>query len=144
MTRSWWVVFGALGGACLFGAAAVLVRVMAPDAIWSLYTPPLIPVVGLVAGGLLGSRALRGWPRPPVPSSVPSSAPRSLPRSAAVRSSSSGGPEAGLARFQGKNFVIGAIVGGVVGTRHRRRLVLGPPGRMRVHLTVSHRVPVRP
>ncbi len=26
MTRSWWVVFGALGGVCLFGAAAVLVR----------------------------------------------------------------------------------------------------------------------
>jgi hypothetical protein len=57
VTRSWWVVFGALGGLCLFGGLAVLVRTTDPEASWSLLALFVIPAVGLVLGGLLGSRA---------------------------------------------------------------------------------------
>ena len=118
MTRSWWVVFGALGGACLFGAAAVLVRVMAPDATWSLLALFVIPAVGLVLGGQLGSRA----PRMATTTRAVFGAVLGASFLAAIGGSAFlflGGSGGGLARFQGKNFVIGAIVGGLVG------LVLG-------------------
>jgi hypothetical protein len=118
VTRSWWVVFGALGGLCLFGAAAVLVRVMAPEATWSLYTLFLIPAAGLVVGGLLGVRA----PSMPTTTRIVFGAVLGVSFLAATGGSAFlflGGSGSGLARFQGKNFAIGAVVGGVVG------LVLG-------------------
>jgi hypothetical protein len=114
MTRSWWVVFGALGGLCLFGAAAVLVRMIAPEATWSLLALFVIPVVGLVLGGLLGSRAA-GMTRS---ARIALAAVLGGALLAAIGGFAFlflGGSGGGLARFQGKNFVIGAIVGGVVG-----------------------------
>lgn len=107
-------MFGALGGLCLFGAAAVLVRMTAPDATWSLYTLILIPAVGLVIGGLLGARA----PSMPTTTRIVFGAVLGASSLVAIGGSAFlflGGSGGGLARFQGKNFVIGAIVGGVVG-----------------------------
>ncbi len=118
MTRSWWVVFGALGGLCLFGAAAVLVRTFDPLAFWSLLALFVIPAVGLVLGGQLGSRAaeMTTTARTVFGAVLGASFLAAIGGSAFLFLGGSGG---GLARFQGKNFVIGAIVGGVVG------LVLG-------------------
>jgi hypothetical protein len=118
MTRSWWVVFGALGGLCLFGAAAVLVRMADPEATWSLLALFVIPAAGLVLGGLLGSRAagMARSARIVVGAVLGAALLAAIGGSAFLFLGGSGG---GLARFQGKNFVIGAIVGGVVG------LVLG-------------------
>lgn len=91
---------------------------MAPDATWSLLALFVIPAVGLVLGGLLGSRAA-GMTRSAgivVGAVLGSALLAAIGGSAFLFLGGSGG---GLARFQGKNFVIGAIVGGVVG------LVLG-------------------
>jgi hypothetical protein len=119
MTRSWWVVFGTLGGLCFFGAAAVLVRRADPEATLSLFTLFLIPAAGLVIGGLVGSRA----PRMATTTRAVFGAVLGASFLAAIGGTAFllflGGSGGGLARFQGKNFVIGAIVGGVVG------LVLG-------------------
>lgn len=91
---------------------------MTPEATWSLSTLFLIPAVGLVIGGLLGSRA----PGMPTTSRMVFGAVFGASLLAAIAGIAFlflGGSGGGLARFQGKNFVIGAIVGGVVG------LVLG-------------------
>ena len=113
MTRSWWVVFGALGGLCLFGGAALLVRVRDPEP-WNLVAYFLGLLVGLVVGGLLGSRAHR-MARPV---RIGFGALVGGAFLAVVGGSAFlflGGPSEGFARFQGKNFAIGAVVGGVVG-----------------------------
>lgn len=118
MTRSWWVVFGALGGLCLLGAAAVLVRTIDPLAFWSLLALFVIPAVGLVLGGQLGSRAaeMTATARIVLGAVLGAALLAAIGGFAFLFLGGSGG---GLARFQGKNFVIGAVVGGVVG------LVLG-------------------
>jgi len=113
MTRGWWVVFGALGGLCLFGGAALFLRVWDPEP-WNLVAYFLALPVGLVVGGLLGSRAHR-MARPMrigFGAVVGASFLALVGGSAFLFLGGSGG---GLARFQGKNFAIGAIVGGVAG-----------------------------
>lgn len=118
MTRDRWVVFGGLGGLCLFGGPAVLVRTIDPHASWSLLALFVIPAVGLVLGGLLGSR-VTGMTRS---ARIATGAVLGTALLAAIGGTGFlflGGPSEGFARFQGRNFVIGAVVGGVVG------LVLG-------------------
>lgn len=113
MTRRWWVVVGALGGAILLGGAALLARVFDPEP-WNLSALFVGLGAGLVLGGLLGSRAAlmaRG-------ARAVFGALVGAPLLAVVGGSAFlflGGPGGGLARFEGRNFVIGAIVGGLVG-----------------------------
>ena len=113
MTPSWWVVVGALGGAFLLGGAALLARVFDPEP-WNLYALFVGLGVGLVLGGLLGSRAAlmaRG-------ARTAFGALLGAALLAAVGGSAFlflGGAGDGLARFEGKNFVIEAIVGGLAG-----------------------------
>lgn len=114
MARSWWVVFGALGGLCLLGGVAVLVRLLADTELWSVYALFVGPAIGLVIGGVVGSR-------------VPGLARRArfafgaLALGALIAFVAGwaflflGGSGGGLARFQGKNFAIGAVVGAVAG-----------------------------
>ena len=117
MSRTWWVVLGALGGACLIGGAAVLAATVDPER-WNLYALFVGPPLGLVAGGLLGSRV----PRMARPARIVSGALVGEGLLSVIGGTAFlflGGPSEGFARFEGKNFVIGAVVGGVVG------LVLG-------------------
>jgi len=77
---------------------------------WNLYALFVGPASGLAVGGLLGSRAptARG-------ARIAIGALLGAALLAAVGGSAFlflGGPGDGLARFEGKNFVIGAIVGG--------------------------------
>jgi hypothetical protein len=114
MTRSWWVVFGALGGLCLLGGVAVLVRLLADTELWSVYALFVGPAIGLVIGGVVGSR-------------IPGLARRARIAFGALALGALiafvagwaflflGGSGGGLARFQGKNFAIGAVVGAVAG-----------------------------
>jgi hypothetical protein len=95
----------------------VLARVMDPEP-WNLYVLVVGLPVGLVVGGLLGSRA----PQVPRAARIVFGAVVGAGVFAAVGGTAFlflGGPGHGLARFEGKNFVIGAIVGEFVG------LVLG-------------------
>jgi len=114
MARSWWVVFGALGGLCLLGGVAVLVRLLADTELWTVYALFVGPAIGLVIGGVVGAR-------------VPGMARQvriafgALALGALIAFVAGwaflflGGSGGGLARFQGKNFGIGAFVGGVAG-----------------------------
>jgi hypothetical protein len=113
MTRGWWVVVGALGGACIVGGALIFARVKDPEP-WNLYGLLLGPVVGLVVGGVLGSRVPRmaRLARVIVGALVVAAILALAVGSAFLFLGGSGG---GLARFQGKNFAIGAVVGGVAG-----------------------------
>ena len=85
-------------------------RTTDPDASWSLLALFVIPAVGLILGGLLGSRAA-GMTRS-VRIVLGASFLAAIGGTAFLFLGGSGG---GLARFQGKNFVLGAVVGGVVG-----------------------------
>ena len=114
MARSWWVVFGALGGLCLLGGVAVLLRLLADTELWTVYALFVGPAIGLVIGGVVGAR-------------VPGMARQvriafgALALGALIAFVAGwaflflGGSGGGLARFQGKNFGIGAFVGGVAG-----------------------------
>ena len=116
MTRGWWIVFGALGGACILGLAASLARVSDPEH-WAPYWLMVGPLVGLVLGGFLGSRAL-GMARP-VRASVGALCGAAIFATVGGFLFLFGGGSGGFASYQGRNFVIGAIVGGIAG------LVLG-------------------
>ena len=113
MAQSWWVVFGALGGACLVGGVVFLARVIDPEP-WNLYALFVGPAAGLVVGGLLGSR-LPGMARGAriICGALVVAALLALAAGSAFLFL--GGSGGGLARFQGRNFAIGAIVGGVAG-----------------------------
>ena len=113
MTRGWWVVFGALGGLCLFGGAALFLRVWDPEP-WNLYALYVGPALGLVVGGVLGSR-VPVMARPARISFGALVVGGLLAFVAGWAFLFLGGSGGGLARFQGKNFGIGAIVGGVAG-----------------------------
>jgi hypothetical protein len=113
MTRGWWVVFGALGGACLIGGVVVLARVIDPEP-WNLYGLFVGTAVGLVVGGVLGSRVpdMARGARTSFGALVLAALLALVGGAALLFLGGSGG---GLARFQGRNFVIGAIVGGLLG-----------------------------
>jgi hypothetical protein len=113
MTRGWWVVLGALGGTCLIGGVAFLARVMDPEP-WNLYALFVSPAVGLVVGGVLGSR-VPGMARGARAFFGALVVAALLALAVGAAFLFLGGSGGGLARFQGKNFLIGAIVGGVAG-----------------------------
>jgi hypothetical protein len=113
MARSWWVVFGALGAACLIGGVAFLARVSDPEP-GNHYALYVGPALGLVVGGVLGSR-IPVMARPARISFGALVVGGLLAFVAGWAFLFLGGSGGGLARFQGKNFGIGAIVGGVAG-----------------------------
>jgi len=113
MTRGWWMVFGALGGACILGFAAALAW-MSDAALLPRDWLMVGPVVGVVLGGFLGSRAL-AMARP-VRVAIGALWGAALCATVGgVLFFFGGGSNAEWPNYQGEDFVIGAIVGGMAG-----------------------------
>lgn len=114
MTRGWWIVIGALGGACILGFAALLVRVSDPE-YWAPYWLMVGPVAGLILGGLLGSRAL-GIKARPARAAIGALCGAAIFATVGGFVFLFGGLRSPEGAFHGlRNFAIGAIVGGITG-----------------------------